>query len=603
MTVHRLSTNATVIRVPPPPVPWQVTGNHWVCVPCIHPADASVHAVGLVSRAARGAVEFAGGADFTSGNAAPLLRPVVRHNGVRKELGAGGIAWERAFGWLPSFSAMVDGLQVRGTIFAPYGRDADVAGVVYALSIVNHDHATARLEVALEGTLGHRQQRVRSARPFDDAHRASKGVGDALILDGAALPAYAALGVASDADARLVISDGPECTWSLSRELTLASGERAELAFYIGAGPERDGAEATVGVMRRRGWQELLRATRATLQSFEQTTGAAALDRVLNRNLLFAYFCAVARALDDAHFYLVRTRVPWNTHGLTVRDWDALAWTIAAVQLADPDLARELILRMCELHGYTPGSGVHYLDGTLFEAGFNLEGAAAYAIAVDSYVAETGDDRIIEEPALAETLYQCWDDIESRRDGHVPLYSTEVTLSGAPANAYTAHGNAVVARALEVFKRTLDEKDAAQVEDPEAVRSALRDRFLGSVPPGAATTADDAGALQDDPVSSVLWLPFHGAVSRDDDHYRAALSQIHSSADAAGYLATRCAQLFGPGAREGLEWFRRAPLDNGFAAELVDPEGRAVANGGDASLAGLVALSLFHASTQLTGHW
>jgi hypothetical protein len=41
--------------------------------------------------------------------------------------------------------------------------------------------------------------------------------------------------------------------------------------------------------------------------------------------------------------------------------------------LADAPLARELLLRMCELHG-APGRGVHYLDGTLFEPGFALEG-------------------------------------------------------------------------------------------------------------------------------------------------------------------------------------------------------------------------------------
>src|ERR1035437_8282832 len=79
---------------------------------------------------------------------------------------------------------------------------------------------------------------------------------------------------------------------------------------------------------------------------------------------------AMARALDDAHYYLVRTRAPWCSRGVTIRDWEALAWTVPAVQLADPPLARELILRTCEIHGDAPGRGVHYFDGTLFEPGF-----------------------------------------------------------------------------------------------------------------------------------------------------------------------------------------------------------------------------------------
>ena len=231
--------------------------------------------------------------------------------------------------------------------------------------------------------------------------------------------------------------------------------------------------------MRRRGWRDLLTSTREALRSLEQSTGSDAIDRLVNRNLLFAYFYAVARALDDAHYYLVRTRAPWNGRGLTVRDWEALAWTLPAVQLADAALARELLLRACELHGYAPGQGVHYLDGTLFEPGFSLEGAASYAIAVDRYIRGTDDDQIGEEPVVADTLYLSSDDLATRRDRNVPLFTTEVTLSGAPSTQpFTLHGNAVAAQALDVFRRTLDEEAARDVEDPDAVRAALRRHFV-----------------------------------------------------------------------------------------------------------------------------
>ena len=114
-------------------------------------------------------------------------------------------------------------------------------------------------------------------------------------------------------------------------------------------------------------------------------------------------------------------------------------WTIPAVQLADPQLARELLLRVCELHGYAPGRGVHYLDGTLFEPGFALEGVAGYAIAAERYIRDTGDDRVVDEPALADTLYMSAEDLEARRDKRVPLYSTEVSPSGEPvAHPFTA---------------------------------------------------------------------------------------------------------------------------------------------------------------------
>jgi hypothetical protein len=45
-----------------PRIPWQITGNHWLTLPCIHPADASIHCVGVVHAQSRGAIEFTGGA-------------------------------------------------------------------------------------------------------------------------------------------------------------------------------------------------------------------------------------------------------------------------------------------------------------------------------------------------------------------------------------------------------------------------------------------------------------------------------------------------------------------------------------------------------------
>src|SRR5512144_2734815 len=126
-----------VTLLPPPAIPWQITGNHWIALPCIHPADASIHALGMLHRGSRSAIEFAGAPDFTTGAGAALARPALDIGGVRHELSNVPIAWERALGWIPTFTCTVGELLLRGTIFAPYGRDADVPGAVYALSIEN----------------------------------------------------------------------------------------------------------------------------------------------------------------------------------------------------------------------------------------------------------------------------------------------------------------------------------------------------------------------------------------------------------------------------------------------------------------------------------
>jgi hypothetical protein len=64
-------------------------------------------------------------------------------------------------------------------------------------------------------------------------------------------------------------------------------------------------------------------------------------------------------------------------------------------------------------------------------------------------------------------------------------------------------------------------------------------------------------------------------------------------------LVQQCARLIGPDATSVLQWLRRAPLDGGVAAEFVDADGRAVSNGGDASLSGLLAYSVWYAINAL----
>lgn len=583
-----------VTRLPLPSVPWQLTGNHWLALPNIHPANGAVHMIGMLHRGARAAVELAGSADFMDGSGDPLLAPVVEIDDVAQDLSAGTMAWERVNQWLPTFTCTLGDIVVRGTVFAPYGRDTDVAGVVYALGVENRGTREHRVTLGLRGTLGHRQLRVRTARAADDSSRVSLFGDGVILLEGSAQPGLVALALCADGEAAARV-DGAH--FSLARAQAVVPGGHAQAAFYLGAGPERDGAIATTGVLRRRGWRSLLAGTRDALQQLEQSTGSEAVDRLINRNLVFAYFYAVGRALDDAHYYVVRTRAPWHPAGVTVRDWEALMWVLPAIQLADPSLAREVLLRMCELHGYAPGQGVHYLDGTMFEPGFALEGLAAYPIAVDRYLRDTGDDAIVEEPAIGDALYAAGDDLRERRDQRVPLYSTDVLPDGGPAlHPFTLHANAVAAHALDVLRHTLDEQSARDVEDPAAVRAAIRRHFAPERDQKGTLAAaiDLAGhsSAGDEPSASALWLPMYEAIGRDDSLYRRTVKAIPSDDE---LLLRRIARLLGPGGDVILQWLRRAPLDGGLAADVVDEAGVALADGGDASLSGLLAATVWYA--------
>lgn len=620
--------------ITPPRIPWQVTGNHWISLPCVHPSDGAIHVVGLISQSLRGIVEFAGGEGFVEGGAAPLLRLALTIDGEPAELGSGRMAWQRVSEWLPTFNSTLGQLIVRGTVFAPHGRGADFPGFVYAVSLENRGPEPMTVSLSAEGALGLRQHRIRSARRFADANVCDVE-GDIVYLSGAGAQSPFALAILGDemvasASAPSAMGTDPSmdtnaATWSLTREVTLAAGGRVELGIYVAAGPERDGAAAMVSRMRQRGWRALAEQTREALAGLQQTTGVAAVDRLLNRNLIFAYFYCAARALDDARWYLVRSRAPWNGHAVTIQDWDALMWIVPAIQLADPDLARELLLRTCELHGYAPGRGVNYLDGAPFELAFSSASVAAYAVAVDRYIAQTGDDRIVEDPPIAEALYASHDDIVSRRHAALPLYSTECTPSGATAPLpYTLHANSIIADALDILKHTLDEKSAEKVESGDVVRAAILRNFSsdGDSARSALWTASDlsgANSLVDDPVGSVFWIPLYHMLERDNSTYRRTVRRVEArgvgssaaevsvaevsvagapavvASGAEILLSVQCARLLGPDASSVLEWLRRADLDNGFAAELLNEQSIAIGNGGDAALSALLAYSVWYA--------
>src|SRR4051794_8786972 len=207
VTVQNAFTNVTTL--PPPRVPWQITGNHWIALPCIHPVDGSLHAVGVLHRGSRSAIELAGNDDFLHAAGPPLLKPTIGIGGTPRDLAGAQMAWERALGWIPTFSCTVGDVVVRGSIFAPYGRDADVAGAVYALSVENRASQAAEITIGLEGRFAHRQLRVRSARRFADANVVSQGAENVVVLEGTAAPGEVAVGIGGDGPVQITVGDAP----------------------------------------------------------------------------------------------------------------------------------------------------------------------------------------------------------------------------------------------------------------------------------------------------------------------------------------------------------------------------------------------------------
>jgi hypothetical protein len=145
----------------------------------------------------------------------------------------------------------------------------------------------------------------------------------------------------------------------------------------------------------------------------------------------------------------------------------------------------------------------------------------------------------------------------------------------------------------------LDEKTAEKVESGDAVRAAILRNFAmdrDGARSFLATATDLNGltSLTDDPVGSAYWLPMYETLTRDDSTYRRTVKRLDGRV-APLHTATECAQLVGPEGAAALDRLRRATMDNGVAAEYIDDAGDAIGNGGDASLSGLIAYTVWHA--------
>mgnify|MGYP001551013699 FL=1 len=216
---------------PIPDIPWQITGNHWVTLPCIHPADASIHAIGTVHAASRGAIEFAGGPEFVEGKSAPLIGFRLSVDGNTTALGEEGMAWEREVGWIPSFSTKVGDITVRGVMCAPFGRNAETSGVVVEFTLENRSSKATDCGVWVGGTLGHRQLRVRTPRAFGDAHQITPGESGSVVLEGGSAESPVAIAIGGDGEFEVTINESESPSWTMTRRVSIPAGLSETIAL------------------------------------------------------------------------------------------------------------------------------------------------------------------------------------------------------------------------------------------------------------------------------------------------------------------------------------------------------------------------------------
>ncbi|HHY94003.1 MAG TPA: hypothetical protein GX513_03175 [Firmicutes bacterium] len=148
------------------------------------------------------------------------------------------------------------------------------------------------------------------------------------------------------------------------------AAEGSEITVALGVAPEGDGACCQAVDMLRHGYHPLLGEAQAYLDSL----GNDGMGEMWRRQLLFNFFFARGRCLDNEQLVLVTSRSP--RYNVSAAHWnrDALLWSFPGLLLADVSVAREALRQA--FHLYARRAGIHslYLDGTELYPGFGRTG-------------------------------------------------------------------------------------------------------------------------------------------------------------------------------------------------------------------------------------
>ncbi|MBR9989622.1 MAG: hypothetical protein KFH98_07695 [Gemmatimonadetes bacterium] len=613
----------------------ELTGNDYVSIPFIG-RDGALDAINVLHGASAGLIEWS-----SAGEA--LLKPRITFDGSIVEMD--DVRWKRLDRWIPVFVAtLTDGSTVTGTVCAPGGYPP-ARGFIIRIEAENRGRAPRELQVELDIEWSWSRLRIATARPLAGRNcMALDAAGSALTLDaddgrgpslaiGTSHPAEMSAADGAGAfspmasPSAITAANGESMRARVSQTVQVRSNSRGGVVFNIGAGRERDGALAAAAALGRAGPDHLLRQARLELSHTLRSAQDHRWADLLNRNLLFNRYFALGRAIDDDRLYLLRSRSPFCPAPALFNEREALLWTLPALIIADPGIAREAMFRVFELASERSGEFVRYVDGGAYDAGFVLDQFLLYGWAIDHYVTATGDASVLDDPLTRQIV------LETDAAGYMRLHPQHV-LAGTellPSGDVADYPFATMANVLLwVFSDRLprlqasgngqgsgDEPPARFQDAAGEIAAAVWQHCVSDVDghPILASSASLEGdaAVYDDPALSLALVPFFGFCAPDDPVWRATMEFLRSSryplwrtgnvpglAARAGSKRPRtsalCADLLTWAAPEALDRLLRLHLPAGVAAGDYDVDTGAGGEPHHAALAGFVAWTLARAA-------
>lgn len=586
------------------------TGNAFLSLPKINEKTAGIEDLTFLSMHHKGMIEIRGGEEL------PLARPFLQADGHPLPLTQ--MQWSRDSFWLPVLKGKAGSIEFTMTILTPIGERG------FAIRMELAGEVQSAITWGLEGCWESSWHCINEDKPLDGTmHCYESGWNHSVVFDfrcGAPMFAFAPM---CDREIQSAFSKTDSgISYTLTETFELLPGGSHSAVFYWGLGFEEVAAATSAKEMLRRGWDwEYQRTTRWLDQRISQMA-TPKLTEVYNTNLFFCIFYSTGLTLDTEELVCATSRGTRYYVSAAYWDRDVLLWAFPAILDADPQLAEEILRYVFGRQRRNLGIHSRYIDGTVLEPGFELDELMAPVIALESYVNQAADNKILHDPAVMAGIQQILKTLETIRHPEIPLYETFLQPTDDEiVYPYLTYNNVLVWRAMKALAHLYPEQYGTLEQQAEAVRQAIYTHCVfrdADQKPYFGWSVDLKGRhnVYDEPPGSLQLLPYYGFCAPDDEIWRNTVAMIrapsyaYSFADAPiaeigcahapyPWILSLCNSLLCGHKEQAFQELEQMDMDNGIACESVDPVlGTCTTGAAFATCAGFLCHSMKQASKE-----
>lgn len=387
-------------------------------------------------------------------------------------------------------------------------------------------------------------------------------------------------------------------------------------AFYVTVNSDSDGASTTLIHFKRKGFENIYSELKKWLDDKKISyVKDKTIERILNENLFFNYFYAVAKDMESDRLIALTSRSDRYYVSGAFWERDSFLWSFPAVKLVDKELYQRLLKDMIILHSKNAGDHAHYIDGTVLYPGFELDEAASYFICVEDL--EDYDSDIIK--SLECVLKR----IEKEYDEKAMLYRTFLLPSDDPSEyPFVTFDNVLLYRGfinLSILYKKIGQRDKAEFlnKRAEEIKIGIYKHLIKNIDGKDifVWSCDNEGnfKIYNDPPGNLGLLPYYGFIDYKDEIFINTIEYYYSDRYKYYFKDARikelacdhhpntpsglglCGSILNPlKSKEAIEYVKCAPMDYGLLCESFDKDsGEAKTGVGFATGSGYLAMALY----------